>query len=300
MQFFYIDDIIPLYIVRGGREDNFTVKRVLSVLLIALILSLTGICASADDAPAISVSSAEAHPGEEVILTVELSNNPGIVGMTVGFDYNADVLALESMTQSGLLGAWFKEVKAAWASTVGDQDYNGVFLTLKFKVSETAGNGVYPVGIICSPGDICNNALEIVDFKLNSGSITVTGAKTAPTPTAQPSPTAQYAAAPYDRSEAAVPVSRETVLEEIISPEVLDTASETIEKTEEAPAEASVKPEETEKPTDETASDALTEETADESKPETTEAKTPVGVYAFAAVAAVCVVAAVVIIIRKR
>ena len=294
--------MITMYILHEVKGGRFPVKKVLSVLLIALMLSLNGICASADGAPAISVSSAEAHPGEEAILTVELSNNPGIVGMTVGFDYNADVMELESMTQSGLLGAWFKAVKAAWASTVGDQDYNGVFLTLKFKVSETADNGVYPVGIVCNSGDICNSALEILDFKLNSGSITVTGARTAPAPSTQPTPApstqptpaARYKTAPsYWFVEAQSGVT-ETVVGEIEELNIPEAASEDTEKTEKAP--------ETEKPTDKTEAAAAVEETAadDDSNSEPTETKTPVGVYALAALAAVCVIAAAVLIIRKK
>ena len=123
--------------------------------------------------PAIVVSSVKVRPGEEVDVTLSLQNNPGIVGMTLKFEYDKTAMTLVSMTESGLEGTWQKISGITWASSSGDSSYNGVFLTLRFAVNADAAEGEYQVKVLYEEGDICNNDLEDVNFAMVPGTVTV-------------------------------------------------------------------------------------------------------------------------------
>lgn len=123
--------------------------------------------------PTMTVSQSSAVPGEEVDLTISMSDNPGIVGMTLAFEYDTSRLNLLSIKESGLSGIWQKGTGVTWASSTGDSTYNGVFLTLTFKVLDAAETGFAEVSIKQSPGDICNNDLEDVNFTTIPGGVDV-------------------------------------------------------------------------------------------------------------------------------
>ena len=59
-------------------------RRVFSfVIVIALALSCLSVASFASDEPAIMVSTTTAKPGDTVSVTVTMSNNPGIVNLTI-------------------------------------------------------------------------------------------------------------------------------------------------------------------------------------------------------------------------
>lgn len=122
-----------------------------------------------------TVSQSSAGPGEEVDLTINMSDNPGIVGITLAFEYDTSRLNLLSIKESGLSGIWQKGTGVTWASSTGDSTYNGVFLTLKFEVLDTAEAGFAEVSVKYAPGDICNNDLEDVNFTAIPGGVDVQG-----------------------------------------------------------------------------------------------------------------------------
>ena len=149
-------------------------KRILAVLL-AIILLCPVHSGFAAGEPTMTVSRSSVGPGEETSVTVSMSDNPGIVGMTLGFEYDTSRLELISIQESGLDGTWQKATGVAWASSTGDSTYNGVFLTLTFKVLDTAEAGFAEVSVKYAPGDICNNDLEDVYFTVVSGGVDVQG-----------------------------------------------------------------------------------------------------------------------------
>lgn len=149
-------------------------KKILSFLLIFVILCPVTMGFAAG-APAITVSQSSAGPGEETSVTISLSDNPGIAGMSLGFEYDTARLELLSIQESGLGGIWQKATGIAWASNTGDSTYNGTFLTLTFKVRETAEAGFAKVSVQYAPGDICNYDLEDVNFTVVSGGVEVQG-----------------------------------------------------------------------------------------------------------------------------
>lgn len=147
-------------------------KQILLLFLAFALLCPLNTGYAAQD-PTITVSQGEAVPGGQVSLAVSLSENPGIVGMTLNFDYDRQRLELLEIQGSGLGGTWYTATAAAWASSSGDSTYNGSFLTLTFRVREDAQPGFAPVSVKLESGDICNNALEPVDFAVVSGGVEV-------------------------------------------------------------------------------------------------------------------------------
>ena len=121
----------------------------------------------------ITVASTNAAPGEEVSLDVVMSGNPGINTFALNFDYDTDILALQSVTVAEELGGQFAySKKAVWLSSK-DVKYNGTILTAKFKVLESANNGDTVVSVTYSNGDISNYNEDNVDFELVGGRITI-------------------------------------------------------------------------------------------------------------------------------
>ena len=126
------------------------------------------------DAPQILVSNSNGRPGKTATVEVSFANNPGITGLTVDFVYDKSVFTLKSIRGEGLTGSWVPGIdRVAWMSSSGDQNFNGRILTLEFDIKEDAVLGTYPITVSYAPGNICNYALEDVDFAISAGSIKV-------------------------------------------------------------------------------------------------------------------------------
>lgn len=148
-------------------------KRVMTVVLAALlILSVIPFVFSAGT-PTITVSSTTANKGETVILTVSISNNPGINTFSLGFDYDTSRLSLESVEKSyNMPGQFQYSKKAVWLNSI-DTTYNGEALTLTFSVLDDAAQGDAFVAVTYNSGDISNYNEEDIDFDLVAGKVTI-------------------------------------------------------------------------------------------------------------------------------
>ena len=150
-------------------------KKAFSVFLIAVLLAITMIPAFAAKTPKITVSSATAKPGDTVVLTVTMKNNPGINTFSFGFSYDSNKLSLIEVKPSSELGGQFVyKKKAVWLNSK-DSTYNGEIMTLKFKVAKSA-SGSSKVELTYSPGDISNYNEQDVSFAIEAGTIKITSA----------------------------------------------------------------------------------------------------------------------------
>lgn len=123
--------------------------------------------------PTITVSSATTKPGDTVVLSVTMKNNPGINTFSLGFSYDSNKLSLVDVKPSSKLGGQFVyKKKAVWLNSK-DSTYNGEIMTLKFKVSKSA-SGNAKVNLTYSPGDISNYNEQDVDFWIEAGTIKIT------------------------------------------------------------------------------------------------------------------------------
>ena len=145
---------------------------------------LATVAAATSTEPTFTVTNGSGSPGEDVTVTVDISNNPGICTATIWVHYD-EGLSLKSATDSRLLvGGIFGGDKSAnpygmyWddsANFDGDNSSNGTLATMVFTVDENATNGDYHIWVTYKYGDIYNLDLEDFDFECVAGKITVTG-----------------------------------------------------------------------------------------------------------------------------
>ena len=132
----------------------------------------------------IIVRQVTASPGDEnVRVDIIVKNNPGILGMllTVGYDDTVlhltdaqvgEALSVLTFEKGGVLknGCSF-----SWDGEIikSGQIQDGTILTLTFDIPKDASKGVYPISFTYRDGDIYNNDLDNLSFKIMNGSITV-------------------------------------------------------------------------------------------------------------------------------
>lgn len=160
-------------------------KIIVSVLAAAMIV--TG-CPShyvkADTAKkqvTLSVQSQTAKPGATVDVTVDVKDNPGILGATVSLKYDegltlTDATAGDAFSSLVLTkpGKMQSPCKFVWdgQEITADDIKDGTILKLSFKVSDTAKSGEsYKISVSCDAGDMVDADLNAVDVKTEDGEI---------------------------------------------------------------------------------------------------------------------------------
>ncbi len=131
--------------------------------------------------PTFTVSQADAKPGDEVSITIDASDNPGIISFRIAVDYdNSDLSVVRSR------GKVFKDVSFGsessvpysflWADAMkGNYTTNGTIAEMVFKVSEQASEGQHPITISYLEDDVLNSKFEQVHFEIVNGGINVIG-----------------------------------------------------------------------------------------------------------------------------
>lgn len=160
-------------------------KIIVSVLAAAMIV--TG-CPShyvkADTAKkqvTLSVQNQTAKPGATVDVTVDVKDNPGILGAAVSLKYDegltlTDATAGDAFSSLVLTkpGKMQSPCKFVWdgQEITADDIKDGTILKLSFKVSDTAKSGEsYKISVSCDAGDMVDADLNAVDVKTEDGEI---------------------------------------------------------------------------------------------------------------------------------
>ena len=126
------------------------------------------------------IDKVSAKAGDEVVIKIELNNNPGIVGMTLQLLFDDQVLTLTNAVKGDALetlemtapGQFVGGCKFGWDGVSEDQT-SGTLITFTFKVSALATNGEYGITLLYNEGDIFDNEYNPVSLDIISGSITV-------------------------------------------------------------------------------------------------------------------------------
>lgn len=160
-------------------------KIIVSVLAAAMIVTC---CPShyvkADTAKkqvTLSVQSQTAKPGATVDVTVDVKDNPGILGAAVSLKYDegltltdataGDAFSSLVLTKPGKIQSPCKFVWDGQEITADDIK-DGTILKLSFKVSDTAKSGEsYKISVSCDAGDMVDADLNAVDVKTEDGEI---------------------------------------------------------------------------------------------------------------------------------
>lgn len=124
-----------------------------------------------DETGKLVLSSERARAGDEVTVSVSIEDNPGIMVMVLGIDYDKSRLELIGH-EDGILTGWTVVKNAVW---IGDDDStsNGVILKLKFRVLDNAEDGDAQVTVLYSDGDIANHMEETKHPAVEAGKVTV-------------------------------------------------------------------------------------------------------------------------------
>lgn len=117
------------------------------ILSVLILLSLFPLSSFAEESAVVSVTCTEtAVPGDTVAVSVDMSNNPGIMAMTFTVSYDSDALTYTDKT----LGKWndytiAEHPNKGYVSFVNcevkNRKFNGTIFTLYFKVKENAKPG---------------------------------------------------------------------------------------------------------------------------------------------------------------
>ncbi|MGN1320588.1 MAG: cohesin domain-containing protein, partial [Acutalibacteraceae bacterium] len=149
----------------------------LTIMLVLVAVPVIG--ATAADSGEFVVSTAEAHRGETVDVTVSINNNPGIVSAKVKVAYDSNVLEFDSKQDGVFAGVAYSPDTANpfiinWIDTIhGLNTTNGTLVTLTFKVKDAAAFGQSPITLSFDPDDVYDLNFDNVDFTTVDGYVDV-------------------------------------------------------------------------------------------------------------------------------
>ncbi len=147
----------------------------LILLIVTIVPSLSSV-AAAGNSPTMTIGSAKGYRGDNVNIDVTLENNPGFSAASIKIDYDAANLKLNSAELCGEFasGANVSYDNLPYLTFVKSKDStDSLFLTLNFKILESAEIGNATVSILYDEGDISNTSEEDVNFDIVAGSINI-------------------------------------------------------------------------------------------------------------------------------
>jgi hypothetical protein len=138
------------------------------------------------DASAVSVGNVSGKPGDEVIVPVTLSNNPGMAGFNFKISFDNTKLLPISISQGPALNlgsvtsnlqaggdlSKLDSVTAIW-SNASDFTGNGVIYSVKFRIKDDAPEGAASLTLTYEEGDVTNQTFEDIELAVLPGEINI-------------------------------------------------------------------------------------------------------------------------------
>lgn len=134
--------------------------------------------------PTIVVDNVSAKAGEDVSVSIELHNNPGILGMLVSFEYDETVMKLVDVQNgnvfsksngytfmgpknksSGCRASWYTLDEVSTKS-------NGTIVTLCFETLDTASSSTYAIKVKYNKDDVLGEE-DSIDLDIENGKIII-------------------------------------------------------------------------------------------------------------------------------
>lgn len=152
----------------------------LLICLILLVSFTLGITVSAAEIKEgiITIDTVSAYLGESVIIRLNMSENPGIMAMTVSVNYDSDALEFEKYHE-GFLSDYKvvdhpdKNLLRVVSLEKNSVFENGILLSLQFKVKQNATKGLKNITLTYNRGDFADFDLNRISPKIVSGGINV-------------------------------------------------------------------------------------------------------------------------------
>lgn len=141
--------------------------------------------AKQNEFPVVIVSNAEARPNENVIITISLVNNPGLLGMSGTLSYDEEVLSLKGVEN----GDAFKDVlelnssknlgsgcRFLWSGEeiLSNQISDGIVLKLDFLVKKNTNEMKTAISFIPDQEGAYDKDLLSIELLTENGYITIT------------------------------------------------------------------------------------------------------------------------------
>jgi hypothetical protein len=138
------------------------------------------------DAPALAVGRVTGLPGDEALVAVTLSNNPGIAGFKFRLHFDNSKLlpvdlaqgealtvgAIVSNLQSGVDLSTLEFVSANWANASNFYD-DGVICTVRFIIKDGANEGGTPITLTYETGDITDQVYSDIELAVSQGEVNI-------------------------------------------------------------------------------------------------------------------------------
>ena len=162
-----------------NRKPRLLAKILLTISL-CFVLSI-GVSA-AENKITFSVEDIECTAGTTISVPVVVTNNTGLVSASLSIEFDSSILSLIDVFDAGLLGnavhtpSYSSPYYLTWENDISISDYtaNGTLATLVFKVTDTASEGEYSIGIHTFENDgILNSDGIPVDCTFVSGCVSV-------------------------------------------------------------------------------------------------------------------------------
>lgn len=164
---------------------------ILLAILIAGSCGMTSVYAAAPEnaTPKLFVGQIAADKGQEVVLPVCISDNPGLAGIRMDVEYDTEIFSLVTEDEEGnsidaiekgdVLDSghlFSKEIEKGcqifwWNET--DKKTDGTLFLIHLKVSEDAEYGKYPINISYYPKDTGNEKENLVEFICQNGMVEI-------------------------------------------------------------------------------------------------------------------------------
>lgn len=147
-------------------------------IIISLLLGVCFTASAAETDGHITVSTVTAVNGDSVIVKLDMSNNPGIMAMTISITYDSSVLTYERFYRGYLRDYTVaahpdKNLIRLVNCENGNLHKNATMISFQFKVKENADFGFYPITVDYKQGDFCNWKLKKLMPEITSGGVNI-------------------------------------------------------------------------------------------------------------------------------
>ncbi|MBR5283658.1 MAG: S-layer homology domain-containing protein, partial [Clostridia bacterium] len=171
-------------------------NRIWSMMLVVLMLTTMILPVQAAAAPTVTLTSGEAKPGEVIMLTASITDNPGLATYQLYFYYDTSVFEIESLRASGSFAqsgnilvnsiavaedrgrydgqAGKDGTLGLWFNNIGMNEANsGEMAMICLRIKDGAAAGNYTIGLDYSKANTINENSEKVALKTSGGTVTV-------------------------------------------------------------------------------------------------------------------------------
>ncbi len=157
-------------------------RKILSLLIILILtisMIVSGFTVKAAEECTVTVEKVSAITGDEVYVHLYITNNPGIMAMTISITYDSDALEYKDYFYGDVFSDYTvaahptRKLIRLVISEKKDITADGIIASFQFKVADNAEYDLHEMTVEYSSGDFCNSDLVRIMPKIVSGGVDV-------------------------------------------------------------------------------------------------------------------------------